>query len=260
MNTRDYAIYIAGMDNNVDLIRCAVKCMRQSTKIDCRFYVGVEQATTNEKDVIEVCCQPGKQWSSRVREHLKQIQEDKIILLLEDYFVSGLDQNAVVEIVELMDRYSAGVVKLYSEPKPDHGMAGMPNLGMFLPGKKIGRVNTQPAIWKKSFLSDLLFGDESLWEFEINAAVRSDAIPSNVLGVYSNLIEYDEVVKRGKYRNRYKKKYAKIIEPEGTKTARGYLTYKAEIFFEIEDLFSKILRLFLSQHLRTKLRNMVFGK
>ena len=54
MNTRDYAIYIAGMDNNVDLIRCAVKCIRQSTKIDCRFYVGVEQATTNEKDVIEV--------------------------------------------------------------------------------------------------------------------------------------------------------------------------------------------------------------
>ena len=131
---------------------------------------------------------------------------------------------------------------------------------MFLPGKKIGRVNTQPAIWKKSFLSDLLFGDESLWEFEINAAVRSDALPSNVLGVYSNLIEYDEVVKRGKYRNRYKKKYATIVEPEGTKTARGYLTYKAEIFFEIEDLFSKILRLFLSQHLRTKLRNMVFGK
>ena len=36
-----------------------------------------------------------------------------------------------------MDRYSAGVVKLYSEPKPDHGMAGMPNLGMFLPGKKL---------------------------------------------------------------------------------------------------------------------------
>ena len=51
--------------------------------------------------------------------------------------MSGLDQNAVIEIVELMDRYSAGVVKLYSEPKPGRRMAGMPNLGMFLQVKKL---------------------------------------------------------------------------------------------------------------------------
>ena len=61
--------------------------------------------------------------------------------------------------------------------------------------EKIGRVNTQLAIWKKTYLQKLLHEDETM-EFEVNSAVRSNSLSFNVLGVYKHAITYDEAVKR----------------------------------------------------------------
>ena len=136
---------------------------------------------------------------------------------------------------------------------PDYGIAGQPNIGIFLPGKKIGRINTQPAIWKKHTCKNL-YEDENLWEFEVNSSVRSSSLSSNVLGVYKHAITYDEVVKRGKFRNRYRWKYAKFLESEKIANNRGFLSVSEEIWFEISHFFTKVTQLITSQHIRTKLR------
>ena len=156
-----------------------------------------------------------------------------------------------------MGSYNAGVVKLHAVPRPDYGIAGQPNIGIFLPGKKIGRINTQPAIWKKTYLQELLYEDENLWEFEVNSSVRSNSLSSNVLGVYKHAITYDEVVKRGKFRNRYRWKYAKFLESEKIGNNRGFLGVSEEILFEISHFLTKATQLITSQHIRTKLRSIL---
>lgn len=257
MSSNNYAIYFAGMDLNADLLRGAVKCIRSKTDLSCQIYVGLEQKKLNIDGVTELGCASGRQWTGRVREHLKQISEEKIILLLEDYFTCGFDNNTVNEVSSIMNCYNAGVVKLHAVPRPDYGIAGQPNLGIFLPGKKIGRVNTQPAIWKKTYLQKLLFEDENLWEFEVNSAVRSNSLSFNVLGVYKHAITYDEVVKRGKFRNRYRWKYAEFLESENIANNRGFLSLSEEILIEIFHLFTKVTQPIASQHIRTKLRSIL---
>ncbi len=257
MSNYDYAIYFAGMDLNADLLRGAVKCICSNTDFRCQIYVGLEQKQLNIRGVTELRCAPGRQWTGRVKEHLKQISEEKIILLLEDYFICGIDKNLVNDVSLLMGSYNAGVVKLHAVPRPDYGIAGQPNIGIFLPGKKIGRINTQPAIWKKTYLQELLYEDENLWEFEVNSSVRSNSLSSNVLGVYKHAITYDEVVKRGKFRNRYRWKYAKFLESEKIANNRGFLGVSEEILFEISHFLTKVTQLITSQHIRTKLRSIL---
>ena len=82
MSNYDYAIYFAGMDLNADLLRGAVKCICSDTDLRCQIYVGLEQKQLNISGVTELRCAPGRQWTGRVKEHLKQISEEKIILLL----------------------------------------------------------------------------------------------------------------------------------------------------------------------------------
>ena len=257
MSSNDYAIYFAGMDLNADLLRGAVECIRLNTNLGCQIYVGVEQKQLNIRGVTELDCAPGRQWTGRVKEHLRKISEEKIILLLEDYFICGIDEKEVNELSSLMNCYNAGVVKLHAVPRPDYGIAGQPNLGIFLPGKKIGRVNTQPAIWRKTYLQKLLYEDENLWEFEVNSAVRSSSLSYNVLGVYKHAITYDEVVKRGRFRNRYRWKYAEFLESENLAIDRGFLSVSEEVLIEISHFFTKVTQVIVSQHIRTKLRNIL---
>ncbi len=257
MSSNDYAIYFAGMDLNADLLRGAVECIRLNTNLGCQIYVGVEQKQLNIRGVTELDCAPGRQWTGRVKEHLRKISEEKIILLLEDYFICGIDENEVNELSSLMNCYNAGVVKLHAVPRPDYGIAGQPNLGIFLPGKKIGRVNTQPAIWRKTYLQKLLYEDENLWEFEVNSAVRSSSLSYNVLGVYKHAITYDEVVKRGRFRNRYRWKYAEFLERENLAIDRGFLSVSEEVLIEISHFFTKVTQVIVSQHIRTKLRSIL---
>jgi len=254
MATPSFAIYIAGMDMNADLIRCAVQCIQKNVDLDCKIYVGVESYQDEIAGAHLLHVEPGKQWSGRAREHLKQIDEPYLLMILEDYFLSSFDETQLTDIISKMRAYKAGVVKLYASPKPDYGLAGQANWGFFLPGKKMGRVNTQPAIWDKTFLQALLFEDESLWEFEVNGAVRSDALNFNVFGVYKHVVQYNEVVKKGKFRNRYRQQYSDLIDREGIAQGRGFLDKGDEIGFEIAHNFSALLQKICSQHLRTVLR------
>jgi len=257
MTKPSYAFYIAGMDMNVDLIRCAVSCLQERAKLDCKIYVGVEAYDKEFEGATLLKTEPGKQWTGRVREHLKQIDEDYLVMILEDYFIERVDEAALLDLCGKMESHKAGVIKLHAVPRPDYGLAGQANLGLFNRGKKMGRTNTQPALWKKTFLQELLFEDESLWEFEVNGAVRSSALPYNVLGVYSHIIHYDEVVKKGKFRNRYQDKYADLLAREGIVEGRGLLDKNEELKFEIAHHFSRFLQKLLSQHQRTVLRKIL---
>lgn len=257
MSNAPFAIYIAGMDMNVDLIRCAVHCIREIAKLECKIYIGVEEYNDTIEGAVLLRTVPGKQWTGRVREHLQQIEETYVLMILEDYFLWQVDTLALNGIIGKMPSLKAGVVKLHAVPKPDYGLAGEPNLGSFTPGKKMGRVNTQPALWHKKFLQGLLYEDESLWSFEVNGAVRSATLPYTVLGVYRHVVRYDEVVKKGKFRNRYHQKYADLIAREGIDKNRGFLDKDQEIRFEISHHFSAFLQKILSQHSRTVLRKVL---
>ena len=48
-----------------------------------------------------------------------------------------------------MNCYNAGVVKLHAVPQPDYGIAGQPNLGIFLPGKKLAGSTLSQQFGKK---------------------------------------------------------------------------------------------------------------
>lgn len=247
------AIYIAGMDQNIDLIRCAVDCLQRRANVRSPIYIGVEEENPEIDGTTVLLAPKGYQWTTRARAHLDQIPNKYVLMLLEDYFVYGIDEDSIHKLALRMPSYGAGVVKLVPVPRPDHGIPGEQNLG-FYKHFEVGRTNTQPALWDKNYLQSLLRGDESLWQFEINGSIRSNTRDGNIMGVYRNLLEYDEVVKRGKFRNRFKRRYQDIIESAGIPQRRGFLDLSTEIKLESQHFGSQVLRHFLPQHHRTVLR------
>lgn len=255
MSTAPYAFYFAGMDMNVDLLQAAYDCLKPHVPAHIPVYIGLEEDATSFNGAHILRTPKGKQWTGRVRDHLEQIREPYVIVLLEDYFIHGLNHTQLNDLIPLMESFKAGVIKLHAVPKPDYGLAGQSNLGLFTLGRKLGRTNTQPALWRKDYLQSLLLGDESLWEFEINGSIRSNAADYTVLGVYRHVIDYDEVVKRGKFRNRYKKRYADVIARYNIDRIRGFLTWRWEIRFEAHHTFSQILQKICPQHIRSRIKH-----
>lgn len=244
------------MDLNIDLIQGAVDCLRKRAGVSAEIYVGIEEADIEIEGATLLLTPKGKQWTGRARAHLAQIKYDYIIFLLEDYYVLDVDETVVEKLVDQMPSFKAGSIKLLPAPRPNAGVPGRVDLG-FYNDHEIGRINTQPALWEKAYLESLLYEDESLWEFEINSAIRSIPSNRNSMGLYHPALKYDEVVKRGKFRNRFKARYKTELDKYSIGQERGYLNYGDELFFEIKHLFSQILKFFTTQHFRSVIKSLI---
>jgi len=104
---------------------------------------------------------------------LSRISESRIILVLEDYFLSSpVQEQTILDMISCAEASGAGYLRLIPIPGPDSPWQGCSNLGEIKPGSKY-RTSLQAAWWKKSVLAELLVQGESPWEFELNGSSRS---------------------------------------------------------------------------------------
>jgi hypothetical protein len=120
-------------------------------------------------------------WSDRLKWALEKIASSHVLLLLEDYLLlKVVDQARVASYFEWLVAQGGAYLRLIPVPEPPRALAADATLGE-LPVGTSYRTSTQAAIWKKGVLHSLLIPNETAWSFERDSVARS----SHISGFYS---------------------------------------------------------------------------
>ena len=113
-------------------------------------------------------------WSESLLSCLSLTQSDVVLLLLDDFFISGpVDDNAVEHYLAVMRRCSYPYITLtdHSRERPaipteDPSLLEVSQTARY-------RLNTSPALWQREALKGYLLPHESGWAFEVFGSRRA---------------------------------------------------------------------------------------
>lgn len=100
-------------------------------------------------------------WTERFREGLKQIDDNQVLVMLDDFFIRGPVDEKRINNITMFDNTACYNFELeYREPAERlEGWDIQKNNQVYL-------TSTQPSLWRKDCLISLLKYDMSPWEFE----------------------------------------------------------------------------------------------
>ena len=141
---------------------------------------------------------PDKGWASNMLAYLKQLEDELVLFLLDDYYLSEpANTKALEQIVALMEDESIGYINL--RPWSDdvlyqsevlfgawtlwQKVADKPIVGEY--DKKTARylLSLQPGLWRRDFLKRLLKKEEDGWQTEIRGTERARGTKEKMLGI-----------------------------------------------------------------------------
>lgn len=150
--------------------------------------------------VIPVRVGYDRSWSQTLARALDDIRSRYVLLMLEDYFLTGpVDTARVAKLHTAMVKLGAVYLRLAPAPKPDIPCPGFSDIGFIAKGAPY-RSSLQIAFWERSTLLGLLLQDETAWDFELKGSRRSDRITEPFLSVYDAcVLPYRHAVRRGRW-------------------------------------------------------------
>lgn len=124
-----------------------------------------------------------RDWSTNLINALGQLKENKVLLLLEDFWLwQPVNTAAIQTLAASMDVFNAGYLRLVPKPPADELLPARTDLGLIHKGS-LYRVSFQAGLWQKNVLQHMLQSGESAWEAEMQGSLRSMQSDSLFLSV-----------------------------------------------------------------------------
>ncbi len=139
-------------------------------------------------------------WSETLARGLERVTTRHILLLLDDFFLTGpVYTERVLRMHSAMIAKDAAYLRLVPNPPADLPSADIPEIGEITKGAPY-RASLQTAFWERNVLIGLLRREESAWDFEIKGSRRSDDLDLPFLSVTKGqaALPYRHVLLRGK--------------------------------------------------------------
>ena len=140
----------------------------------------------------------GEKFGSRLRNALSKCVSKYVLIILDDYYLTSINQNEFKKIQTLLKNLSPFAIKLSN--------SNAARISLFIPGYQnfvllsntgVGLLDTHPTIYDAIKLKSIIEPDESLWEHEINHSIRAIMKNYCVISHYKTIINYTEIVKGG---------------------------------------------------------------
>lgn len=181
------AILIIGYDPYIDVWNTFFECINDNWKDRPKTYLITNEVTPSYDNVIVKTAGINAEWSQKVQIGIKEIKEDYICLLLEDFFISKpVKRRNIEDLINIIKINNAQYYKLLDQKKIK-GNRITNDTYIIDKNEKYG-VSLQPAIWEKSFLAELV-GEENYnaWIFELNQVKNKTHIKENALCLGDNM-------------------------------------------------------------------------
>jgi len=162
-------------------------------------YLGTNNKIYDNPSVKTICIGGDKSWCENVKSMITQIPSDRILLLLEDFFLEEtVNTNNVNKALQYAIDNDIDCLRVCPNPPPQTITYKELNIGLVKRNAPY-YISTQPSIWKKDALAYLLKDGYSAWDFE-----KKNTADTNLkeLKIYSSkdfIIKRHNGVERGKY-------------------------------------------------------------
>ena len=182
------------------------------TGFDKKVYLCTDTKTF-EYEGIEIECPlrmpQGSTWSENLMALLKQVKEEYVLFMLDDFWLkTKIDIAQLNRCEEIMNSDpTVGFICLVHqlEPSADNPVSKK-YPGLIEYGRKTPyRVTTQAGLWRRDYLLSLLRRHESAWWFEMFGSRRSRRSKYRSYVVRESIFDYDDggVLFRGSYVKEY---------------------------------------------------------
>jgi hypothetical protein len=165
---------------------------------DIRVYVGSNVVTCNEPGVIPILSGEDTDWSSSYNKILTQIEEQKLLVLLDDYFLgSHVDMARLSRIVDFIFSTEAKYINCKSSLTlpPDEPTRDV-EIGRYAHG--VPYRATVCGFWDREYLMGLLMNGENPWDFEIMGSYRA-SYADGFFGLYNPLLDCRNLIEKGRW-------------------------------------------------------------
>lgn len=143
--------------------------------------------------------QKGLPWADSLQRILAQIDTQTILLMLDDFFLTGLvNTDRIVSLLDVMERHNAAYLRLVPHKRFMCSISTEKYIGEHQRGLPY-RASLQAAFWNTRVLKELLVPSENPWQFELYAGLRSDLRKEPFLATYDQPLPYIDVLERGKW-------------------------------------------------------------
>jgi hypothetical protein len=126
---------------------------------------------------------PGKiSWGERILIALENIKTEYIFFILEDYYLTeSITSEIILEHISTLEEYSAHKIMLDIVTHSDYRLTEIkPNLFKFN-SNSMYLNSVQPAIWKTSYLKQVLRPEYSPWDFELKGNQFASTLNNTLL-------------------------------------------------------------------------------
>jgi hypothetical protein len=168
---------------------------------DCPYpmFLVSEAAEITDARVRSLRGGTGLPWSDLVRVTVGAIDCEYVLLMLDDFFLTGRVSTSTVDARRAELRARGGAyLRLVPRPRPTARVPGWTDVGEHERGAPF-RASLQAAFWRTRVLLDLLEPGESPWEFERNASLRSGMIGAPFFAVRRSVLPCVDVLERGRW-------------------------------------------------------------
>jgi len=140
----------------------------------------------------------GEKFGSRLRNALSKCVSKYVLIILDDYYLTSINQNEFKKIQTLLKNLSPFAIKLSN--------SNAARISLFIPGYQnfvllsntgVGLLDTHPTIYDAIKLKSIIDPNESLWEHEVNHAIRAMMKNYSVISHYKKILNFTEIVKAG---------------------------------------------------------------
>ena len=255
MQSRDLAIFINSTDNFSDCWNPFFTLLEKYwPEYTGRIYLNTENYQYYLKDKnLKVINNEGndREWSECLLRGLNQVNECNILYLQEDYFIKK----------KVNDKKIQKYYNIFKEGNFDClQLTSFNTNGPFIENtcfsetweisvKAKFRISTQPAIWKKESLINLLRKWENGWQFEKFANIRARKLPLKIMNVNKNVLsENGEIfpyVSTGIMHGKWILEVKDVFQNEGISinyNKRGFFEYRKKPSF-LKKIHKRIIHL-----------------
>ena len=164
------------------------------------IYLVANSKKYDDPRVTTVNIQNEKSWSDNALTVLESVKTKYVLIVLEDYFFTRIDEKRLHEIFNFMKSEDVSYCQIgyngtdIAVRKKAEVFPGVAEKDRF----ELWRTSLYSCIWRTKDMAHILRSGESIWEFEIAGTTRSQGLYGKFLTVFENQpVDYLNMVQQG---------------------------------------------------------------
>lgn len=195
--TEQFAILITSCDKYSDLWEGFFSQLNKNLSLPLKKYLLSNHNIYDGKfsnQVETICIGEDLNWSDGLKRCLEQIPERKLLVILEDFFISkAIDKHFMLNAINFSINQDAQI--LHCEKVPGSVKSNFSSYAKCEPGSPY--LISVCAIWDREYLNSLLINGENPWQFEVFGSYRAQFSANRVYCMKSPLFEFKNMIQKG---------------------------------------------------------------